>query len=170
MPQGGRAGGRRRGAGGPRAVLLAWELVHILPTASEERFRLSLAVIPRCWTPRPPLRRESRLPLGSSRGEGQELWEECWGQTRPAGPSLRPWRVPGAGCSVNTEFVFMSVRDIWCLPHLMSTQVAFSPKAKRLEDQGRRLLLFPDYLLGSKTGESGSVYGINSEGLLSGAF
>lgn len=58
----GRAGGRRRGAGGPRAVLLAWEPVHILPTASEERFRLSLAVIPRCRTQRPPLRSESRLP------------------------------------------------------------------------------------------------------------
>lgn len=48
----GRAGGAGS-AGGPRAVLLARELVHILPTASEERFRLSLAFIPRCQTPRP---------------------------------------------------------------------------------------------------------------------
>ena len=62
-----------RGAGGPRAVLLARELVHILQTASEERFRLSLAFIPRCRTPRPPLRRGPLLTLGSSRGKGHEL-------------------------------------------------------------------------------------------------
>ena len=51
---------------------------------------------------------------------------------------------------MNIEFVFMSVRDTWCLPHLISTWMAFSPKAKLLEDQGRRLP-FPNYLLGSKT-------------------
>ena len=81
----------------------------------------------------------------TARGEGRALREDCWGEARPAGPSLRSCRVPGAGCLVNT--VFMSGRDTWCLPHLMSTWLAFSPKAKLLEDQGRRLL-FPSYLLG----------------------